>query len=92
LVLKTLLPKDDRYGAALKLVNVRGTARTAVARKAIVVVVLAQMGKKKSGTAGPEPAGDVSDYQEGKSGEGCCYSVVNAARASSVDVEAGSSR
>ena len=89
--MKTLLPKDDRYEAALKLVNVRGTARIAVGRKAIVVVVLAQMGKKKSGTAGPEPAGDVGDYQEGKSGEGYCYSVVNAARVSSADVEARSS-
>ena len=55
--LMTLLPNDDRYGTALKLVKVRGTERTAVARKAIVAAIFVQVGEEKAVTAGPGPAG-----------------------------------
>lgn len=44
--MKTLLPKENRYGTALKLVKVRGTERTAGARKAIVVAVRLRESRK----------------------------------------------
>lgn len=57
-----------------------------------MAAVPTQTGEEKALTAGPEPAGDVGDYQKLRSGEACCCAVVNAAAVSCVDVEARSCR